>query len=63
MSLRWFTADERPELVERRDHLVATWPAFMLEDPVSHRCWGLLYERFRRGPGMDQAAELGRDDQ
>ena len=46
MSVRWFTADERRELVERRDHLVETWPAFMLEDPVSHRCWGLLYERF-----------------
>lgn len=46
MSLRWFTADERPELLERRAHLVDTWPAFMLEDPVSHRCWNLLYERF-----------------
>jgi hypothetical protein len=24
---------------------------------------GTLDERFRRGPGMDQAAQLGRDDQ
>jgi GNAT superfamily N-acetyltransferase len=46
MSLRWHTADERPDLIDRRAHLVGTWPAFMLEDPVSHRCWGLLYERF-----------------
>jgi hypothetical protein len=46
MSLRWFTADERPDLVDRRAHLIDTWPAFMLEDPVSHRCWNLLYERF-----------------
>jgi hypothetical protein len=46
MSLRWHTADERPDLLDRRAHLVDTWPAFMLEDPVSHRCWELLYERF-----------------
>jgi hypothetical protein len=46
VSLRWHTTDERPELVDRRTHLVDTWPAFMLEDPVAHRCWELLYERF-----------------
>jgi GNAT superfamily N-acetyltransferase len=46
MSLRWHTAEERPDLLDGRAHLVDTWPAFMLESPVSHRCWGLLYERF-----------------
>jgi GNAT superfamily N-acetyltransferase len=46
MSLQWFTSDERPDLVDRRAHLVDTWPKFMLESPVSHRCWRLLYERF-----------------
>jgi hypothetical protein len=46
VSLRWQTAKERPDLVDRRAHLVDTWPAFMLEDPVSHRCWNRLYERF-----------------
>ncbi len=46
MSLRFFTSDERPELRDRKDPLVAAWPRFMLEDPVSNRCWGLLYERF-----------------
>ena len=46
MSLRFFTYDERPELADRKEHLIEVWPAFMLEDEVSNRCWGLLYERF-----------------
>jgi GNAT superfamily N-acetyltransferase len=46
MSLRFFTHDERPELADRKEHLVAAWPLFMLEDEVSNRCWGLLYEKF-----------------
>jgi GNAT superfamily N-acetyltransferase len=46
MSLRFYTAAERPELRERLSALVAAWPEFMLEDPVSARCFGLLYERF-----------------
>jgi hypothetical protein len=46
VSLRFFTYDERPELDDARAPLIDAWPAFMLEDPVSNRCWGLLYERF-----------------
>ena len=46
MSLRFFTHDERPELRDRKAPLLDAWPRFMLEDEVSNRCWGLLYERF-----------------
>ena len=46
MSLRFFTSDERPELRPRKDPLLAAWPRFMLESPVSERCWHVLYERF-----------------
>jgi len=46
VSLRFFTHDERPELSDRKGHLLDAWPRFMLEDDVSNRCWGLLYERF-----------------
>jgi hypothetical protein len=34
VSLRFFTSDDRPELVERRSPTLEAWPAFMLEDPV-----------------------------
>lgn len=46
MSLVFFTSDERPELRDRKGPLLDAWPRFMLEDEVSNRCWGLLYERF-----------------
>jgi GNAT superfamily N-acetyltransferase len=46
VTLRFHTFDERPELEARRGALIDGWPAFMLEDPVAERCWGLLYERF-----------------
>jgi GNAT superfamily N-acetyltransferase len=46
VSLRFYTHDERPELSDRKGHLLDAWPSFMLEDEVSNRCWGLLYERF-----------------
>lgn len=46
MSLRFFTADERPDLREQLDELVTAWPRFMLEDPVATKCFGLLYEHF-----------------
>ena len=46
MSLRFHTYDERPELADAKGPLLEAWPRFMLEDPVSNRCWGLLYERF-----------------
>jgi GNAT superfamily N-acetyltransferase len=46
VSLRFFTHDERPELADRKGPLLDAWPLFMLEDDVSNRCWGLLYEKF-----------------
>lgn len=46
MSLRFFTSDERPDLRALESPLLDAWPRFMLEDDVSDRCWGLLYERF-----------------
>jgi hypothetical protein len=46
MSLRFFTAEERPDLREQLDELVTAWPRFMLEDPVATKCFGLLYEHF-----------------
>jgi GNAT superfamily N-acetyltransferase len=46
VSLRFFTHDERPELADRKEPLLEAWPEFMLEDEVSNRCWGLLYEKF-----------------
>lgn len=46
MSLRFVSADERPDLVERRGPLLAGWPEFMLHDPVAGECWDFLYERF-----------------
>ncbi len=46
MSLRFVSAEERPDLVELRGPLLAGWPEFMLHDPVAGACWDLLYERF-----------------
>jgi GNAT superfamily N-acetyltransferase len=46
MSLRFVTAAERPELLERNRELRCAWPEFMLQDPVSNPIWHLLYERF-----------------
>ena len=46
MSLAFHTYDERPDLRELKGPLLDAWPRFMLEDEVSHRCWGLLYERW-----------------
>ena len=46
MSLRFVSAEERPELAEQRGSLLAGWPEFMLHDPVAGRCWDFLYERF-----------------
>jgi hypothetical protein len=45
MTRVWFTSDERRDLLGRRGPLLDGWPAFMLEDPVAHRCWELMYER------------------
>jgi len=46
MSLHFHSYDERPELRELKGPLLEVWPRFMLEDAVSERCWGHLYERF-----------------
>jgi hypothetical protein len=46
VSLRFVSAEERPDLVERRGPLLAGWPEFMFHDPVAGTCWDLLYERF-----------------
>jgi GNAT superfamily N-acetyltransferase len=46
VSLRFVSAEERPDLVERRGPLLAGWPEFMFHDPVASTCWDLLYERF-----------------
>ncbi len=46
MSHRFFTYGERPELRGRSGFLRDAWPAFMLESPISHDRWHLLYERF-----------------
>jgi hypothetical protein len=48
VSHRFFTFDERPELLERCDFLREAWPPFMLECPVSNEHWHFLYERFGR---------------
>jgi GNAT superfamily N-acetyltransferase len=45
MSLRFATAAERPDLLERNGGLRAAWPEFMLQDPVSSPIWHLLYDR------------------
>jgi GNAT superfamily N-acetyltransferase len=46
VSLRFVSAEDRPDLVERRGPLLDGWPEFMLHDPVASRCWDFLYERF-----------------
>jgi hypothetical protein len=46
MSLRFATAAERPDLLERTRELRSAWPVFMLQDPVSSPIWHLLYERY-----------------
>lgn len=46
MSLRFFAYEERPDLEQHKRPLLAAWPDFMLEGPVSNERWHLLYERF-----------------
>jgi hypothetical protein len=46
VSLRFVSAEERPDLAAQRGPLLAGWPEFMFHDPVAGECWDLLYERF-----------------
>lgn len=41
-----YSQAERPELLERRGELGATWEEFMLHDAVANVCWNRQYEEF-----------------
>ena len=44
--MKLFSQAERPELLERRDELGATWPEFMHHDAVASVFWSRQYEEY-----------------
>jgi hypothetical protein len=44
--MRLYSQAERPELLQRRDELGATWEEFMHHDAVASVCWDRQYEEF-----------------
>jgi hypothetical protein len=44
--VKLFSQAERPELLERRDELGATWPEFMHHDAVASVFWDRQYEEY-----------------
>ena len=44
--MKLYSHAERPELLERRDELGATWDEFMHHDAVASVCWDRQYEEF-----------------
>ena len=44
--MKLYSQAERPELLERRDELGATWDEFMHHDAVASVCWNRQYEEF-----------------
>ncbi len=44
--MKLYSHAERPELLERRAELGATWHEFMHHDPVASVCWDRQYEEF-----------------
>ena len=44
--MKLYSQAERPELLERRDELGATWEEFMHHDAVASVCWDRQYEEY-----------------
>ena len=44
--MRLYSQAERPELLQRRDELGATWEEFMHHDAVASVCWDRQYEEY-----------------
>ena len=44
--MKLYSQAERPELLQRREELGATWHEFMHHDAVSDVCWNRQYEEF-----------------
>ena len=67
--MKLFSQAERPELLQRREELGATWEEFMHHDAVASVCWDRQYEEYpgpaalarRRRRPADRGVERRRD--